>query len=93
LTATYPAPSSDNYGCRRQEQRAFIIDRRGELAIVIMSVKDSIRTAAPPADWLQKTWSGAKRTGVDPFTRDYIPSEDRWAPAPQKGPIAASVTT
>ena len=32
----------------------FIVDRRGEPAVVIMSVQDFIRTAAPPPDWLQK---------------------------------------
>ena len=28
----------------------FIVDRRGEPAVVIMSVQDFIRTAAPPPD-------------------------------------------
>src|ERR1700751_1575928 len=32
----------------------FIVDRRGEPAVVIMSVQDFIRTTAPPPDWLQK---------------------------------------
>ncbi|MGA7262227.1 MAG: type II toxin-antitoxin system Phd/YefM family antitoxin [Stellaceae bacterium] len=41
----------------------FIVDRHGEPAVVIMSVQDFIRTAAPPPDWLQKAWSGAKRRG------------------------------
>jgi hypothetical protein len=31
----------------------FIVDRRGEPAVVIMSVQDFIRTAAPPPDWLK----------------------------------------
>jgi hypothetical protein len=43
----------------------FIVDRRGEPAVVIMSVQDFIRTAAPPPDWLQKAWTGAKRRGLD----------------------------
>jgi hypothetical protein len=42
----------------------FIVDRRGDPAVVIMSVQDFIRTAAPPPDWLQKAWTGAKRRGA-----------------------------
>ena len=53
----------------------FIIDRRGEPAVVIMSVQDFIRTAAPPPDWLQKAWTGAKRRGLDRLTPDDIDSE------------------
>jgi hypothetical protein len=36
-----------------------------EPAVVIMSVQDFIRTVAPPPDWLEKAWSGAKRRGLD----------------------------
>ena len=53
----------------------FIVDRRGEPAVVIMSVQDFIRTAAPPPDWLQKAWTGARRRGLDALTRDEIEAE------------------
>jgi antitoxin Phd_YefM of type II toxin-antitoxin system len=53
----------------------FIVDRRGEPAVVIMSVPDFIRTAAPPPDWLQKAWSGAKRRGLEALTPDDIDAE------------------
>ena len=53
----------------------FIVDRRGEPAVVIMSVQDFIRTAAPPPDWLQKAWSGAKRRGLDTLTIDDVKAE------------------
>ena len=43
----------------------FIVDRRGEPAVVIMSVQDFIHTAAPPPDWLDKAWTGAKQRGPD----------------------------
>jgi hypothetical protein len=46
----------------------FIVDRRGEPAVVIMSVQDFIRTVAPPPDWLEKAWNGAKRRGLDALT-------------------------
>jgi prevent-host-death family protein len=53
----------------------FIVDRRGEPAVVIMSVQDFIRTAAPPPDWLTKAWAGAKRRGLDTLTLDDIDAE------------------
>jgi Antitoxin Phd_YefM, type II toxin-antitoxin system len=53
----------------------FIVDRRGEPAVVIMSVQDFIRTAAPPPDWLEKAWRGAKRRGLDALTRADIDAE------------------
>lgn len=53
----------------------FIVDRRGEPAVVIMSVQEFVRMAAPPPDWLQKAWSGAKRRGLDALTSDDIDAE------------------
>jgi hypothetical protein len=53
----------------------FIVDRRGEPAVVIMSIQDFIRTTAPPPDWLQKAWAGAKRRGLDRLTLDDIQAE------------------
>ena len=46
----------------------FVVDRRGEPAVVIMSVQDFVRTAAPPPDWLQKAWACAKRRQLDALT-------------------------
>jgi Antitoxin Phd_YefM, type II toxin-antitoxin system len=43
----------------------FIVDRRGEPAVVIISVHDFIRTVAPPPDWLEKAWTGDKQRGRD----------------------------
>src|ERR1700732_3674509 len=54
----------------------FIVDRRGEPAVVIMSVQDFIRTAAPPPDWLEKAWTGAKRRrGLDTLRPSDIDAE------------------
>ena len=50
----------------------FVVSRRGEPAVVIMSVQDFIRTAAPPPDWLQKAWAGAKRRDLGTLTLDDI---------------------
>ena len=46
----------------------FIVDRRGEPAVVIMSVQDFIRTTSPAPDWLEKAWTGAKQRGLDKLT-------------------------
>ena len=40
-----------------------------------MSVQDFVRTAAPPPDWLQKAWAGAKRRGLDALTSESIDAE------------------
>ena len=53
----------------------FIVNRRGEPAVVIMSVQDFIRTAAPAPDWLQKAWAGSKLRGLDVLTLDEINAE------------------
>jgi len=53
----------------------FVVDRRGEPAVVIMSVQDFVRTAAPPPGWLQKAWAGAKRRGLDALTPPEIDAE------------------
>ena len=53
----------------------FVVDRRGEPAVVIMSVQDFIRTAAPPPDWLEMAWAGAKRRGLAALTLDDINTE------------------
>src|ERR1700761_3238609 len=58
----------------RNDER-FIVDRRGEPSVVIMSVQDFIRTVAPPPDWLQKAWTSAKRSGLDTMTLDEINAE------------------
>jgi hypothetical protein len=53
----------------------FVVDPRGEPAIVIMSVHDFIRMAAPPPDWLQKAWAGGKRRGLDALAPANIDAE------------------
>jgi hypothetical protein len=39
------------------------------------TVRDFIRTAALPPDWLEKAWRGAKRHGVDKLTSAEIDAE------------------
>lgn len=58
-----------------ENNERFVVERRGEPAVVIMSVQDSIRTASPPPDWLEKAWSGAKRRGLDKLTVKDVDAE------------------
>ena len=58
-----------------RDNTRFIVDRRGEPSVVIMSVQDFIRTAAPPPDWLTRAWAGARRRGLDAMTQDEIAAE------------------
>jgi hypothetical protein len=53
----------------------FVVDRRGEPAVVIMSVQDFIRTAAPPPDWLQRAWTGARQRGLTALPAAEIEAE------------------
>jgi Antitoxin Phd_YefM, type II toxin-antitoxin system len=55
----------------------FVVDRRGEPAVVIISVQDFIRTVAPPPDWLDKASTGAKQRGLDKLTPTEIDAEVR----------------
>ena len=58
-----------------KDNARFIVDRRGEPAVVIMSVADFVRTAAPPPDWLDQAWAGAKRRGIDKLSQAEIEAE------------------
>jgi PHD/YefM family antitoxin component YafN of YafNO toxin-antitoxin module len=53
----------------------FVVDRRSEPAIVIMSVQEFIRIAVAPPDWLKQAWTGARRRGLDTLTPADIEAE------------------
>lgn len=58
-----------------ENNERFVVDRRGEPAVVIMSVEDFIKTVAPPPKWLEKAWAGAKRRGIDKLSSQEIDDE------------------
>lgn len=58
-----------------ENNERFVVERRGEPAVVIMSIQDFIRTAAPPPDWLEKAWNGAKKRGLDKLSAPDIDAE------------------
>ena len=58
-----------------ENNERFVVERRGEPAVVIMSVQDFIRTTAPAPDWLEKAWKGAKKRGLDKLSAPQIEAE------------------
>lgn len=58
-----------------EKQERFLVDRRGEPAVIIMSVDDYLETIAPEDAALQKIRDEAKRTGLDKLTMEEIDAE------------------
>jgi prevent-host-death family protein len=58
-----------------REDERFIVDRRGEPAVVILSVKDYLENVASAPDWLRDAWAGAKQRGLDKLTMEEINAE------------------
>jgi hypothetical protein len=53
----------------------FLVERNGELAVLILSVADFVRTVAPAPDWLKDIQNDAKRKGLDKLTMADIDAE------------------
>src|SRR5882724_8082011 len=58
-----------------QNNDRFLVERNGEPVVLILSVADYVKTLAPPPDWLEKSWSSAKRHGLDKLTTKEIDAE------------------
>jgi prevent-host-death family protein len=58
-----------------QKNERFLVDRRGQPAVIIMSVKDYIDTMAPTPDWLKEIGAEAKRKGLNKLTMRQIDAE------------------
>lgn len=61
----------------QEKNERFLVDRRGEPAVIIMSVKDYLDTVAPAPDFLKEIWAEAKRKGLDELTMREIDAEIR----------------
>jgi prevent-host-death family protein len=48
-----------------QKNERFVVERRGEPSVIIMSVKDYVDTIAPSPTWLKHIQAEAKRKGLD----------------------------
>lgn len=53
----------------------FVVDRRGEPSVIIMSIKDYVDTLAPAPGWLADIQAGSKRRGTDKLTMRQINAE------------------
>jgi PHD/YefM family antitoxin component YafN of YafNO toxin-antitoxin module len=58
-----------------QSNERFIVDRRGEPAVVILSVQDYLASVQSAPDWLREAWAGAKERGLDKLTMGDIDAE------------------
>ncbi|MBI5085162.1 MAG: type II toxin-antitoxin system Phd/YefM family antitoxin [Acidobacteria bacterium] len=56
-------------------QERFLVDRRGQPAVIIMSVDDYLRTIAPEDKALKASRAQAQRTGLDKLAIKEIDSE------------------
>ena len=53
----------------------FVVDRRGEPSVVIMSIKDYVDTMAPAPQWLRDIQASSKRRGTNKLTMRQIDAE------------------
>jgi prevent-host-death family protein len=60
-----------------REQERFVVDKRGEPQVVIMGIKDFLRTIAPEPQVLAAIRADAKRKGKDKLSADAIAREIR----------------
>ena len=59
----------------KQKDERFIVDRRGEPQVIIMSIKDYISLIAPTPGWLKEIQAEAKRKGFHRLTMRAIDAE------------------
>jgi prevent-host-death family protein len=57
-----------------QKNKRFVVDRRGEPTVIIMSLKDYVDTTAPSPKWLKDIQAEAKRKGLDKLKMSDIDS-------------------
>ena len=58
-----------------QNNERFVVDRRGEPSVVIMSIKDYVDTMAPTPQWLKDIQAASKRRGTNKLTMRQIDAE------------------
>ena len=58
-----------------ENNERFIVDRRGEPVVVILSVQDYLASVQSAPEWLREAWAGAKKRGLDKLTMDEIDTE------------------
>jgi len=59
----------------KQNNERFLVERRGEPQVLIMSLKDYVNTIAPAPQWLKTIQTAAKRRGTNKLTMREINAE------------------
>jgi prevent-host-death family protein len=73
-----------------ERNERFLVGRRGEPKIMIMGIRDYIRTIAPAPEWLKEIWAESRRKGTDKLTMREIDAEIRTARREQRNKNASS---
>ena len=50
----------------------FIVDRRGEPVVVILSVQDYLASVPNAPEWLREAWAGTKKRDLEKLTMEEI---------------------
>jgi len=58
-----------------QKNERFVVGRRGEPSVIIMSIRDYVDMVAPIPDWLEQIGAEAKRKGLNKLTMGQIDAE------------------
>ena len=59
----------------RENQERFVVDKRGEPQVIIMSIRDFIDTIAPAPEFLKSIWAESRRKGLNKMTMRQIDAE------------------
>ncbi len=58
-----------------RDKDRFVVDRRGEPAVVILSVEDYLESVTAAPAWLRQAWKSAKKRGLHKLTMEEIDAE------------------
>ena len=58
-----------------RDKERFVVDRRGEPAVVILSVQDYLESVQSAPKWLRQAWAGARERGLDKLTKEEVDAE------------------
>jgi hypothetical protein len=72
-----------------ENDERFLVDRRGEPQVIIMSLQDYIKTIAPPPKWLEQIRADARRKGLNKLTMREIDAEIKAARREQREKLAS----
>lgn len=58
-----------------EKNERFVVERRGQPSVIILSIKDYIDTMAPTPDWLKQIGAEAKKKGLNKLNMRQIDAE------------------